>query len=153
MYNNPYSYNPYMQPMMSTSGLQNLQQPTMNTQNTMSNVIPTTQNRQVLNGKLVDSVEVAKNVEYPLDGSISYFPLTDGSAVVTKQLMQDGTSKITVYKPDIEKKEEVKYITQDDMKKALDGLNLDKLDDIEDSLNELKQDFKDFKKNSKKKED
>ena len=62
MYNNPYSYNPYMQPMMSTSGLQNLQQPTMNTQNTMSNVIPTTQNRQVLNGKLVDSVEVAKNV-------------------------------------------------------------------------------------------
>ena len=153
MYNNPYSYNPYMQPMMSTSGLQNMQQPTMNTQNTMSNVIPTTQNRQVLNGKLVDSVEVAKNVEYPLDGSISYFPLTDGSAVVTKQLMQDGTSKITVYKPGIEKKEEIKYITQDDMKKALDGLNLDKLDDIEDSLNELKQDFKDFKKNNKKKED
>ena len=67
--------------------------------------------------------------------------------------MQDGTSKITVYKPDIEKKEEIKYITQDDMKKALDGLNLDKLDDIEDSLNELKQDFKDFKKNNKKKED
>lgn len=152
MYNNQFGFNPYYQSMMSTNGLQNMQQPTMNTQNTMSNVIPTTQNRQVLNGKLVDSVEVAKNVEYPLDGSISYFPLTDGSAIVTKQLMQDGTSKTLVYKPVVEQKNEVKYLTQDDMKNALNNLNLDKLDDIKDSINELKQEFQDFKKNNKKKE-
>ena len=43
-----------------------------------------------LQGKSVDSVDVVKAMDIPLDGSISYFPLTDGSAIVSKQLLQDG---------------------------------------------------------------
>lgn len=38
-----------------------------------------------------------------MTGSISYFPLTDGTAIVTKQLQVDGTSKTVVYKPAEEK--------------------------------------------------
>ena len=35
-------------------------------------------------GKLVDSVDVVKAIDIPLDGSISYFPLTNGTAIITK---------------------------------------------------------------------
>lgn len=49
-----------------------------------------------LQGKSVDSIDVVKAMDIPLDFSISYFPLTDESAIVTKQLQTDGTSK-TVY--------------------------------------------------------
>jgi len=53
---------------------------------------------QSLQGKSVDSIDVVKAMDIPLDGSISYFPITDGSAIVTKQLQPDGTSKTIVYK-------------------------------------------------------
>lgn len=43
-----------------------------------------------LQGKSVDSLDVVKAMDIPLDGSISYFPLTDGSAIITKQLQMDG---------------------------------------------------------------
>ena len=54
-----------------------------------------------LQGKLVDSIEVVKAIDIPLDGSTSYFALADGSAIVTKQLQKDGTSKTIIYKPSI----------------------------------------------------
>ena len=51
-----------------------------------------------IQGKTIDNIEVVKAIDIPLDGSISYFPLADGSAIVSKQLQQDGTSKIIIYK-------------------------------------------------------
>lgn len=50
-----------------------------------------------LQGRIVDNTEVVKAIEIPLDGSISYFPLADGSMIITKQLQQDGTSKTNTY--------------------------------------------------------
>lgn len=90
-----------------------------------------TQQPKGLLGKSVDSVDVVKAIDIPLDGSVSYFPLTDGSAIVTKQLQMDGTSKIMVYKPIIEQKEEIKTISYEefeelrkDVKMVKDRLNL-----------------------------
>lgn len=77
-----------------------------------------------LQGKLIDNIEAVKAVDIPLDGSTSYFPLADGSAIVSKQLKQDGTSRVIVYKPDTEEKQ-VKYVTEaelDDIKKELENL-------------------------------
>lgn len=99
-----------------------------------------------LQGKQVDSVEVVKATDVPFDGSISYFPLTDNSAIVTKQLQTDGTSKIVVFRPVDEQKEEIKYITQDELKNALDNLNFDEIDDIKEEIRELRKEFKDLKK-------
>ena len=141
---NQFGYNPYL---MANNGQQPIPQPMQNP--IQNSAVNSSVNRQVLNGKLVDGIEMVKSIEYPLDGSISYFPTTDGSAIVTKQLMQDGTSKITVYRPVVEENKEIKYITQDDMKKAIDGLNLDKLEDIEEDVKDLKQEFKEFKKKKK----
>lgn len=148
MYNNPYSYNPYYQSMMSTNGQQFGGQVNGQVGGQVNTTQMVTQPR--LNGKLVDSIEVVKAIEYPLDGSISYFPTTDGSAIVTKQLMQDGTSKTLVYKPVVEQKNEVKYLTQDDMKNAIDDLDLSQIDDLKDDIKDLRQEFKDLKKSIKK---
>lgn len=140
MYNNPYyqPYNPNYRPMEQQFNQNNMNIPTMQQQ--PLNVV-----KSGLQGKQVDSVEVVKATDVPFDGSISYFPLTDNSAIVTKQLQNDGTSKIVVFKPVDEKKSEVKYLTNDDLEKALKGLNLDEIDDI-------KEDIKDIKKQLKKKE-
>lgn len=98
MYNNPY-YSPYGQP-------QNQRVPQMEQQFSQ----PQQFFKQVngLQGKSVDSVEVVKAMDIPLDGSISYFPLTDGSAIISKQLQMDGTSKTIIYQPVKEQKEENK---------------------------------------------
>ena len=99
MYNNPYfNQQPRYQNMMQQPYLQQMQQPIQ----TMQAV----NNQLGLLGKMVESIDVVKAMDIQLDGSISYFPLTDGSAIVSKQLQADGTSKTVVYKPVIENKKE-----------------------------------------------
>ena len=111
MYNS-YGYNPYnryatqpltSQPMEMSMHPQTTPQMALNRQN-------------ILYGKQVDNLEVVKATDIPLDGSISYFPLVDGSAIVTKQLGLNGASKIIVYKPtETEEPEKVEYATTDDV--------------------------------------
>lgn len=149
MYNaNNYGYNPYGTYMPQRPMQQPV--PQMEQQMIPNQIAPT--NRQLLNGKQVDSVEVVKATDIPLDGSISYFPLVDGSAIVTKQLQFDGTSKITIFKPILEEKEQTKYITPDELKKAIEGVDLSELEDIRDEIKELRQEIKEIRKNKKKEE-
>lgn len=151
MYNpyNPYLTQYYNQPQVNRQ--QPMEMP-MQPQNTPQMPL----NRQnILCGKQVDSIDVVKAIDIPLDGSISYFPLTNGSAIVTKQLQQDGTSKIVVYEP-VEKKEEnqVKYVTPDELHKEIKKIDFSELDDLKDDVSELKRDLKDLKNKIKsKKED
>ena len=145
MYNNQFGYNPYYQPIMPNNQQFNAQQSIA--QNNQTTALNNAQNRQLLNGKLVDSIEVAKNVDYPLDGSISYFPTIDGTAIVTKQLKQDGTSKTIIYKP-FEEKEmpKTEYVTMEDLKKAISEFDLSDIDDLKDEVKELKLEIKKIKK-------
>lgn len=146
MYNN-YGYNPYYQPQRFQNNEQN-QQPMMTTyQPPIQLTKPTT-----LLGKSVDNIDVVKAMDIPLDGSISYFPLTDGSAIVSKQLQNDGTSKIIVYKPFKEdKKEEIQFATLDDIQEAINDLDLSDIQDLKDEIKEIKKKLKEFK--SKKSKD
>lgn len=110
-------------------------------------------NRAFLNGKQVESIDIVKNLEIPLDGSISYFPLVNGTAIATKQLMQDGTSKITIYEPKVEKKS-IKYATIDDIDKKIEKLDFSEIDDLKEEINDLKKELKELKNKLKtKKED
>ena len=103
-----------------------------------------------LQGKTVDNIEVVKATDIPLDGSISYFPLVDGSSIITKQLQADGTSRMVVYKP-IETKQpkqvEVQetYITE----KELDE-KLSKLDnkELKEEIEKMKKQIKDLMSNT-----
>ena len=149
MYN---KYNPYMnrfygqqqanipQPMEMPIQQQNTPQMALNRQN-------------ILYGKQVDSLEVVKAIDIPLDGSVSYFPLANGSAIVTKQLQQDGTSKITVYEPKTQK-DDIKFATIEDIDKRIEKIDFSEIDDLKDDLEDLKKELKDIKNKLKtKKED
>ena len=110
-------------------------------------------NRAFLNGKQVESIDIVKNLEIPLDGSISYFPLVNGTAIATKQLMQDGTSKITIYEPKTQK-DDIKFATIEDVDKRLEKLDFSEIDDLREDLSDLKKELKDIKNKLKtKKED
>ena len=99
----------------------------------------TTYNRPaMLQGKVVDSPEVVKAIDIPLDGSMSYFPMADGTAIFSKQLQQDGTSKLTLYKP-VEAGNEPKYITQSDINALLGDFNMKDIKDIKDEIKSLKK--------------
>lgn len=145
MYNNPYGFNPYMnqrfqnQPNNQPMPQQNIQPPIQPIQQYCS-----------LLGKQVDSIDVVKATDIPLDGSTCYFPLIDGSAIVTKKLQNDGTSKTIIYKP-VENEEEssIKYATMTDIEKAIENIDLSDLDDIKDDIKDLKQSIKDLKKKKK----
>lgn len=140
MYNN---YNPYYQQQRFQQAMQPQYVPQSDTQSVPQPQFNAPQFiKNGLQGKQVDSVDVVKASDVPFDGSISYFPLTDGSAIVTKQIQMDGTSKITVYKAIDEQKSEVKYLTSEDLEKALNGLNLDEIDDIKEEIKDIKKQLK-----------
>lgn len=102
------------------------------------------QNTQtMMQGKVVDSIEVVKAMEIPLDGSVSYFPIIDGSAIVTKQLQTDGTSKMIIYKPTNEKEQIPKYVTFEDLKRELEGFDFE---DLRDEIKDIKKQLKIKKK-------
>lgn len=132
MYNpNIYNTNPYM-----NYGNYYNQQPQQQTM--QQNLYRTPMGLQ---GKQIDSLDVVKATDIPLDGSISYFPLADGTAIATKQLMQDGTSKITIFKPIEEENptQQIKYVTENDLKEQLSNFNSKDIKDIKEELKSLKK--------------
>ena len=96
-----------------------------------------------LQGKVVDNVDVVKATDIPLDGSVSYFPLTDGTAIVTKQLQQDGTSKIIVYKPTEDKNVDniTAFITSNELE---DRLSKIKPVDYKEDIKKLNRQIEDL---------
>ena len=143
MYGNPY-YNqgqrfqpmptqPIMnQPMTPQPYIQPVQQPT---------------SQVGLLGKVVDSIDVVKASEIPMDGSTSYYPLSDGSCIVTKQLQNDGTSKMVVYKPEKEeKKNEQTFVTFEQLQEEISKLDFADIEDLRDELKEIKKQLKTMKK-------
>lgn len=148
MYN---PYNPYINQFYGQQGANRPQpmeipiQPQTTTQQPL--------NRQNnLYGKQVDSIDVVKAIDIPLDGSVSYFPLANGSAIVTKQLQQDGTSKITIYEPKSEK-EVVKYATIEDIDERLEKIDFSDIDDLKDELQDMKKELKELKAKLKNKKE
>lgn len=112
-----------------------------------------------LQGKSVDSLDVVKAMDIPLDGSISYFPLTDGTAIITKQLQPDGSSKTIVYKPTEAKEQEqtVKYITTeqlDEVMKQIDNKDVkEEIKVIKRQIKEMSNDIRDLSEDFKERKD
>jgi predicted nuclease with TOPRIM domain len=117
------NYNQFYQPQMRMQQPinQRIQQPIVQPVQPIQNI--------GLQGKSVDSIDVVKAMDIPLDGTVSYFPLTDGTAIVSKQLQMDGTSKTIIYKPI---KEENKEVIQN-------NTNEDLINKIKEENNTLKE--------------
>ena len=71
---------------------QSLQQPVVPTQITGANQMSAL-------GKMVDSIDVVKATDIPMDGNAYYFPKADGTEVYCKQWLQNGTTRILTFKP------------------------------------------------------
>ena len=85
--------NPYMDRMAQLQQYQqSLQQPIVPTQ------MPGANQMSAL-GKMVDSIDVVKATDIPMDGNTYYFPKADGTEVYCKQWLQNGTTRILTFKP------------------------------------------------------
>lgn len=96
--NNMYAQpnNPYADRMNFLQNYQqSLQQPVAGTQMSLANQMSAL-------GKMVDSIDVVKATDIPMDGNTYYFPKADGTEVYCKQWLQNGTTRILTFKPVLE---------------------------------------------------
>ena len=150
MFNN--NYNPYYNQPQRFQPVESIIQPI----NTQPYAQPTTTNNHIgLLGKSVESIDVVKAMDIPLDGSTSYFPLTDGSAIVTKKIQNDGTSKTVVYKPvEEESKSQPVYVTMEDVEKKMKEFDSNsEIKSVKEELKNLKKQIKEIKLDMNDKED
>ena len=92
MYQQP-QYNPYLQRMENLQQFQQvMQQPMSPTQMSgTSQFIPL--------GKIVESVDMVKATDIPMDGNMYYFPKADGTEIYGKAWMANGQTRILTFKP------------------------------------------------------
>ena len=55
-------------------------------------------------GKVVESMDVLKTLEVPMDGNMYYFPKADGTAIFGKRWESNGTTSILTFKPSLDDK-------------------------------------------------
>lgn len=94
MGNNPYAQQQQQQ-LQQLQQLQQMQQPQQGQQIMQQ---PVQQTQEYLKGKKVSTIEEAKATAIEFDGSVYYFPSTDGKSIYSKQLNLDGTVAIYEYK-------------------------------------------------------
>ena len=84
-----YMPNPYMQRMENLQQFQQAIQPQPQMQGA-NNFTPL--------GKIVDSVDIVKATDIPMDGNMYYFPKADGSEIFGKQWLANGQTRILTFK-------------------------------------------------------
>lgn len=86
-------YNPYMQRMENLQQFQQaLQQPMSPTQMSGANQFNPF-------GKIVESMDIVKVTDIPMDGNMYYFPQADGQAIYGKKFLPNGQTQILAFKP------------------------------------------------------
>lgn len=151
MYNNPYMIYQQRSPQTGIQNGAQIEPQMLQQMQQVPQFIPAmSQTQPTLLGKQVESIDIVRTTEVPFDGSISYFPLSDGSAIVTKKIQSDGTSKTVIYKPVVEdKKDDVKYVTIEEFEKAISNIDLSDIVDIKEHIKDVEKRLKDIE-NSKK---
>ena len=86
-------YNPYLQRM------ENLQQFQQTIQQPMVPTSMSGANQFTPLGKIVESMDIVKVTDIPMDGNMYYFPKADGTEIYAKQFGIDGKTRILTFKP------------------------------------------------------
>ena len=126
-YNQQMQPNPYMQRMEQLQQFQQTLQPPI--QQPIANQFPAL-------GKIVESIDIVKATDIPMDGNMYYFPTADGSAVFGKRWLSNGQTQILAFKPILEE-ETIKSSTSD--LELLYGANKEVLEGILANLNTLNE--------------
>jgi hypothetical protein len=100
-----------------------------------------------ITGKVVESIDMVRATDIPMNGETVYFPKADGTEIYTKRWLPNGTTEVIAYKPVLNTQEEQvtntigideKLITShfkgymDEVIKRLDGIDA-RLDNFEQS--------------------
>lgn len=136
--NNPYAQqgNPYMDRMTFLQNYQqSLQQPQM-----VQAQIPLSNNISNVT-KMVDSIEVVRATDIPMDGNMYYFPKADGTEIFGKQWLQNGTTRILTFKPVLDKGANSLSNTEEKLKiglseEATEGI-MKRFDELETKISSL----------------
>ncbi len=108
-------FNPYLQRMENLQQFQQtLQQPMVSTQ------MPGTSSFNPF-GKIVESMDVVKVTDIPMDGNMYYFPQADGQAIYGKKFLPNGQTQILAFKPSFEN--EPNSLSNEVEKSKFDTLN------------------------------
>ena len=93
-YPNPNYFTQYQQPQFNPylQRMENLQQ-------FQQTINPAPQNQYMSIGKVVESMDIVKVTDIPMDGNVYYFPKADGEEIYTKQFMPNGQTRILTFKP------------------------------------------------------
>ena len=85
-------FNPYLQRMENLQQFQQAIQPMSPTQMSGTNQFNPF-------GKIVESMDMVKVADIPMDGNMYYFPKADGTEIYSKQFMPNGQTRILIFKP------------------------------------------------------
>ena len=112
-YGQPYiqqQYNPYLQRMENLQQFQQaIQQPMVPT--SMSGA-----NQFTPLGKIVESMDIVKVTDIPMDGNMYYFPKADGTEIYAKQFGIDGKTRILTFKPFLDDEPNNSLINEEKLK-------------------------------------
>lgn len=50
-------------------------------------------------GKMVESIDIVKATDIPMDGNMYYFPKADGTEIYSKRWLSNGQTQILAFKP------------------------------------------------------
>lgn len=103
----------------------NYQQPMMNMSNPYMERLAQFQSQQNINsfstlGKIVESEDIVKATDIPMDGNMYYFPKADGSMIYGKQWLANGTTRLIAFKPILDV--ETNNLPQNEIKSEFDLL-------------------------------
>ena len=107
-------FNPYMQRM------ENLQQFQQAIQQPMSLTQMSGTSQFTPLGKIVESVDMVKATDIPMDGNMYYFPKADNSEIYGKAWLPNGQTRILTFKPVLE--DNPNTLSQNEEKLNLDVL-------------------------------
>ena len=77
-----------------------------------------------LYGKIVDSIEVVKATDIPMDGNMYYFPKADSSEIYLKRWLTNGTTEVITFSKSLPIMDEVINEDVESKQEIFDKLNL-----------------------------
>lgn len=143
-YINPYYFqnNPAFQPQQMYNPMAPYQDRLSQLQ-AQYNQMPQQIQQSGLHGEVVDSIDVVKAKNVDMSGQPTFYPKADMSEIYTKQLMQDGTSRIVTYKavqPEEDKQAVAQqYVDIQTLNAMLGQLKAEILQGVGGGLSEIKQ--------------
>lgn len=141
-------YTNYFQPMnnygqpMQNPYAERMAQLQQYQQNLQANQMPVSNTNFPTLGKIVESSDIVKTLDIPMDGNMYYFPKADGTEIYGKQWLANGTTHTIVFKPVLEAQTEGSRIVDEKLnlgafKELVEGIKQDitTLNDKIDRLN------------------